>query len=311
VFLPEGGALFADARSVWRWDPATNSVRELFAHHGRLVVFSADGSLCAADQYGYPDTDRGIQVYETKTGKLLTNLAARQNRFLAFSPDGKRLATVTYNTPGTSLVWLWDIAGGRPSQTWVGSDPLAFLPDSPTVARSGQEHNQVVLSATGAIDKNFLHGHHVVQALAFSPDGRILATAGADGPAITRGGMVVKPALHTIKLWDVATLTEIASFGDNEVPIDILAFSPDGKILVSAGSEERLDPSDREWIKQNSIDTDPVVAEEQLAQHAVFVYLLFLGGSLTLLLALLVGWILARGLGRRRALPPDWEVPPG
>jgi WD40 repeat protein len=311
VFLPDGSELLvADRDSIWRVDLANNTARSLFDHKGRLVAFSPDGSRCAADQIGYPGNDAGIQVYDTAKGTLITNLRAQQNRFLAFSPDGKRLATVRYDTSGPSYVLAWDLNSGGASHYLTGSDPLAFSPNGTTLATISSDRTEIVFVEGGSMaQKSFRHGHHTLQAIAYSPDGRLLATAGADGPPTTRGGVVVKPPTYTIKLWDPATQTEIASFEENTVRIDVLAFSPDGKVLASAGSEERLDPSDHEWIAKNAIDAEPEDAEGRAAlRRIVRFYTWTLGGTAGLLAVVFIGWLLWRALaqrGRRRELPPE------
>ena len=58
-----------------------------------------------------------------------------------------------------------------------------------------------------------------VGAVAYSPDGRLLATGSSD---------------HVVRLWEAATVKEVAAFQGHSDYVASVAFSPDGKLLASA-----------------------------------------------------------------------------
>jgi WD40 repeat protein len=142
---------------------------------------------------------------------------------VAFSPDGKMLATVGYH----GRIRLWDVATRRQIGAPMSADgyylsAVAFSPDGKTLATASYDgtarlwdvatHRQIGAPMTA--DSRF------VNAVAFSPDGKTLATASDDG---------------TARLWDVATHRQIGApiTPNSSFVVAAVAFSPDGKTLAT------------------------------------------------------------------------------
>jgi WD40 repeat protein len=169
-------------------------------------VFSPDGSLLAA--YSEPEV---LAVYPTKTGRQLTRLKLPGKMpfaGLAFTPDCRSLAVESHD--GT--VVLWELAtgkerrvfagkeapakpvpGGKPSRDGNQIDPFAAPCASVIFSPSG--HVLVYGAPDGAIhvwqvqtgqELAVFRGHNgVVNAFAFSADGKTLASASADTTVLT------------------------------------------------------------------------------------------------------------------------------
>jgi WD40 repeat protein len=223
VFSPDGRRLAVASgwESLNIWD----------IHNGRKVIhledrsggglariaFTPDGKLMVTggmNGFGPLRTESGIvNLRETKSGKVQKTLKLGDGMVHSgdLSPDGKILALATGDrwTGLKMSVTLWSELAGDILGT--GDQPLQWKP-----------HGRLKLMEvpTGKILKSLTTHDDWTEVVRFSPDGRMLATGGADGVA---------------KLWDVATWKEQFKLKGHEDGITSLAFSPDGKLLASAG----------------------------------------------------------------------------
>jgi WD40 repeat protein len=147
---------------------------------------------------------------------------------LAFSPDGKLLATAWRD----GNIRLYD---GRTGEfrslldSQLGPDeggcgPIAFSPDSKTLASKGRDRTLVLWDLAEAKPRHTLKGHkHGVEAVAFSTDGRWIAT----------GGGAAKD--YEVILWDAKSGDVKQTFPDLGEPVHAIVFSPDSKTLAVSG----------------------------------------------------------------------------
>jgi eukaryotic-like serine/threonine-protein kinase len=208
AFSPDGSYLVTGKQdgAVEIWDAATSqTVGTLDTHKGpvRGVVFSKDGRhLISASSDGIVklwDAKRLDKQYldgtpEPRIPPIRARVAG-PGLSVAFSPDGRRLAT----GGDQDTVKIWDVENGRELDTLRGHTgevyALAFSPDGRWIASGGGDSIVKVWdSHTGTLDRSFRGHTGLVSSLAFSPDGGRLVSGSRD---------------HTVKVWDVTPLEKV------------------------------------------------------------------------------------------------------
>jgi WD40 repeat protein len=233
------------------------------------VAFAPDGRLLAVARKTRADGDT-IALFDPMTGQAGPPISEAHGWHvsdLAFSPDGKTLATASWDR----TVKVWDAATRRrqaelSGQAWA--EHVAFSPDGRTLAASWQDGTVRLWSTATQKERAALSGHRVgdVVALTFSADGTTLVTCGHSGPArlwdVTTGkprpaldpahgsfgALLSSPDGHTIatasndriQLWDAVTsAARTVEIGDITRGFDLtaVAFSPDGRTVAAAGTD--------------------------------------------------------------------------
>jgi WD40 repeat protein len=187
-----------------------------------VAAFSPDGRLLAVSDA------KAVTIREVATGRLVHRFPSQGGR-VRFSPDGRLLAV-----SGPQGVDLRDAETGQESGRLpygagdlrdpyfpeVGPE-VAFSPDGKLLVTATNPPRVWDVAARRPVTT--LGGiAGIVPGVAFRPDGRQIATAGADG---------------TVRLWDAPTGTELAVLRCHTGLVACLAFHPDGWCLASGGRQ--------------------------------------------------------------------------
>jgi WD40 repeat protein len=196
------------------------------------LTWSPDGKSLATNGA------EGLRVWDPATGLPLRSFPRAGTTptwasvtSIAWSPDGRSIASVSHN----GVILLLDPANGKVSRTlqdlsrvdWGVPSAVAWSPDGRTLAASTWDRLglrpppvrviRLWSAATGELQRAISSSNSAVYSVAWSPDGRFLATGGSE----------------PIKIWDAFGGTNLRTM-ENSRSENGIAWSPDGAFLASA-----------------------------------------------------------------------------
>ncbi|USP76690.1 uncharacterized protein yc1106_03964 [Curvularia clavata] len=226
TFSPEGTAFalvfdsYSKTASVL--NVQTGKVMRTVESYGKAkAALSPNGNILAS-----VSREGTVKLWDATTGAMLQVLNDNGGGVtqLIFSPDGTVLASASYD----NTLRLWEVHTGEPLQTCVGYSPfretLVFSSDAKSLGFISSKTVKLWKTETAVLHSLMGHSDEVV-ALAFSPNGKMLASISAGG---------------TVKLWDAGTETVVQTTKQDLGGVKSMAFSPDGKVLASVSGDKLL-----------------------------------------------------------------------
>ena len=164
-----------------------------------------------------------MKVWDAATGQEILSLKGHTAAVtsVAFSPDGKRIVSGSRD----KTVKVWDAATGQELLSLKGHtgevSSVAFSPDGKRIVSGSEDQTVKVWDAATGQEAPLPQGPHQTGSTAWR--------SARDGKRIVSGSWD-----KTVKVWDAATGQELLSLKGHTGLVSSVAFSPDGKRIVSA-----------------------------------------------------------------------------
>ncbi len=241
-FSPDGGLALTTSNdgTARLWDSQTGALRWVLKGHTDRIDMGAFSPL--GDRVVTAASDRSARIWDSRTGQQLAVLSGHTDRVIgaAFLPSGRAVVTASFD----KTVRLWDSQSGRQLKVLCRHtnrvNLVAVSPDGERVVSGSWDQTAILwylgsaataasspaAPAPGAAEMSVVLDHgSPLHALAMSPSGDFIATAGTDG---------------VVKLWDGHTGALRARFVGHSGVIDGLGFSPSSQHLISAGHDRTV-----------------------------------------------------------------------
>ncbi len=228
-------------KTVQIWNATSKNPILIYRNHSKPVsalAWSPDGSRIVSGSW-----DTTVQVWHVQTGRKLFTYRgySREVSTVAWSPDGEYIAAGSWDT----TVQIRQAGSGSRLFTYQGhSSPVYAVAWSPIGPSSSLDGGWSIASASGDpvnadVDNtvqiwNALTGSnhliyrdhfYYVHAVAWSPDGKKIASASAD---------------TNVQVWNVTTGRNILTYRGHSSKVNAVAWSPDGKRIASASDDRTV-----------------------------------------------------------------------
>ncbi|AWM39507.1 ECF RNA polymerase sigma-E factor [Gemmata obscuriglobus] len=246
-FAPDGGVLVgAVANAIYRWDTTTGKALTPEGPNSQIesIAVAPDGSRIVARELA-----GAAHVWNARSGKYVPRLSVGWGSRSAVSPDGHLLVwleadkTATFTKPSLpgrtltgSRLRTFDLTAGAFVERFDGIkggiSRVCFTADSKALVTSGSWGTGTRFwdVATGKLVRSFLADEkeqpHGTSCSALSPNGKIFADA-------TYSSHSSASAVYAVRLWDTETGKKLHDLSGHTDRIGAVAFSPDGKYLVT------------------------------------------------------------------------------
>jgi WD40 repeat protein len=211
----------SDDETLRLWNMSTGEEKTFPVTDGPLsaIAISSDGQRLAV---AHPSN---IMVLNTASGEVIQKLPPAKVDCLAFSDDGRTLATA--GEGGT--IQTWDLANGQITKTIPGGDKITALHfgrgGMTLASAAGNGSVSLWELETGTLRWQLKKHSAAVNAIAFSGDGILMATGGDD---------------RTVIIWDTATGKARRTLKGHDLAVTSLAFSADARLLASGSGNASI-----------------------------------------------------------------------